>query len=199
MATFRKFKFLSASTQQWTSLLLTALLSLCASAANAAENHNSKTNVTFASRYTPQPPAPPQPQQSNYRVLNRSAYYANENSADQNSANQTSHYSNYARHSHHKTHNTASSRPQISAQFYYQGPTTTTIQRNVQIIPPQNGVGDVYYSQDSYYLFPPEYPVNRPYPRRYARPYEYAVPNTTDPRATENRAKQWTDTSDFNR
>ena len=88
-----------------------------------------------------------------------------------------------------------SKRPRVSANFYYQAPTTTTITRNVQIIPPQNGVGDVYYNQDSYYIYPPQ-PVSRPY---YHRPYQPLVPITIDPKDTENRSKQWTDKNDFNR
>ncbi len=88
-----------------------------------------------------------------------------------------------------------SKRPRVSANFYYQAPTTTTITRNVQIIPPQNGVGDVYYNQDSYYIYPPQ-PVSRPY---YHRPYQSLTPITIDPKDTENRSKQWTDKDDFNR
>lgn len=92
-----------------------------------------------------------------------------------------------------------SQQPSVSANFYYQAPSTTTITRNVQIIPPQNGVGDVYYSQDSYYLYPPQ-PVSRPYYQRpFNRPYQPLVPVTIDPQDTENRSKQWTDTSDFSR
>lgn len=82
----------------------------------------------------------------------------------------------------------------ISANIYYHAPSTTTITRNVQIIPPQNGVGDVYYSQESYYLYPPQ-PISRPY---YHRPYQPLLPVTIDPKATENRSKQWTDKGDFN-
>lgn len=88
-----------------------------------------------------------------------------------------------------------SNQPRVSASFYYQAPTTTTITRNVQIIPPQNGVGDVYYSEDSYYLYPPQ-PIGRPY---YQRPYQPLIPVTINPRDTENRSKQWTEKSDFGR
>ncbi len=89
----------------------------------------------------------------------------------------------------------AGNKPGVSANIYYQAPSTTTITRNVQVIPPQNSVGDVYYSQDRYY-FPAAQPVYRPY---YQRPYQPLIPVTVDPQDTESRSKQWTDKSDFNR
>ncbi|XID75237.1 hypothetical protein ACF3NA_01370 [Alkanindiges sp. WGS2144] len=91
----------------------------------------------------------------------------------------------------------SSGRSGISARLYYQAPSTTTITRNVHIIPPQNGVGDVYYSQDSYYLYPsaPVYP----YPRQPGYASQPLIPVVIDPKATESRAKQWTDKSDFGR
>lgn len=89
------------------------------------------------------------------------------------------------------------SRSGISAQIYYQAPTTTTIERTVQIIPPQHGVGDVYYSQDSYYIYPPVPPTNYPY--RYNKQYQPYVPVVIDRQSSENRSKQWTDKSDFDR
>ncbi len=109
--------------------------------------------------------------------------------------NNGGHYDNDGRNNDDKNNRRYSKRPRVSANFSYQAPTTTTITRNVQIIPPQNGVGDVYYNQDSYYIYPPQ-PVSRPY---YYRPYQPLIPVITDPKDTENRSKQWTDKSDFNR
>ena len=109
--------------------------------------------------------------------------------------NNGGHYDNDGRNNDGRSNRRYSKRPRVSANFYYQAPSTTTITRNVQIIPPQNGVGDVYYNQDSYYIYPPQ-PVSRPY---YHRPYQPLVPITIDPKDTENRSKQWTDKNDFNR
>lgn len=84
-----------------------------------------------------------------------------------------------------------------SAQFNYYAPSTTTINRSVQIIPPQNGnVGDISYSQDQYYIYP-----DNPYPR-YQHPRRRYYPQRVvqvidDPQITEQRSKQWTDKSDF--
>lgn len=103
------------------------------------------------------------------------------------------HYDNDGRNNDGRNNRRYSKRPRVSANFYYQAPTTTTITRNVQIVPPQNGVGDVYYSQDSYYLYPPQ-PVQRPY---YQRPYQPLIPVIIDPRDTENRSKKWTDRGEF--
>ncbi|RYZ85825.1 MAG: hypothetical protein EOO68_29685 [Moraxellaceae bacterium] len=56
-------------------------------------------------------------------------------------------------------------------------------------------MGDVYYNQDTYLIYPPSSPYR---PNGYARGYHQPIiPAYNDPKATESRAKQWTDKSDF--
>lgn len=87
----------------------------------------------------------------------------------------------------------------ISARFDYHAPSTTIINRSVQVLPPQAGagnqVGDVYFNQDTYLIYPPSSPYR---PNGYVRGYyQPIIPAYNDPKATESRAKQWTDKSDF--
>ena len=96
-------------------------------------------------------------------------------------------------------HNQNGSSNQLSARFEYHAPSTTIINRSVQVLPPQaaagNQVGDVYYNQDTYLIYPPSSPYR---PNGYARGYHQPIiPAYSDPKATESRAKQWTDKSDF--
>jgi hypothetical protein len=83
-----------------------------------------------------------------------------------------------------------------SAQFNYHAPTVTTINKTVQIIPPQGGsVGDVSYSQDQYYIYPDQRYPQYQQPRR--RHYQRVETIVDDPQVTEQRSKQWTDKGDF--
>ena len=159
--------------------------------AMAAVSENAKATYVGRTQYD-------RPYYSQREVIKQSSgydaryQYSND---DYRYPNNGGHYDNDGRNNDDKNNRRYSKRPRVSANFYYQAPTTTTITRNVQIIPPQNGVGDVYYNQDSYYIYPPQ-PVSRPY---YHRPYQPLIPVITDPKDTENRSKQWTDKSDFNR
>lgn len=89
---------------------------------------------------------------------------------------------------------TGEQRPQIAAKLYYQAPSTTIINRQVEVIAPQNATSDVYFNQDTYYLYPSGSGSYHP-AQRYIPP---VIPVSRDPQATENRAKQWTDKADFN-
>lgn len=88
-------------------------------------------------------------------------------------------------------------RPGISAQLYYQAPSTTVINRRVEVIAPQNASSEVYVNQATDYLYPSSavryYPARRYYPAHYPP----APRITMNPQDTENRAKQWTDKADF--
>lgn len=88
-----------------------------------------------------------------------------------------------------------SQRPTIAARLYYQAPSSTVINRQVQVIAPQNATSDTYFNQDTYYLYPSSSLSYHP-ARRYYPPVSRV---TIDPQDTENRAKQWTDRTDFNR
>ena len=89
---------------------------------------------------------------------------------------------------------TGGQRPQLAAKLYYQAPSTTIINRQVEVIAPQNATSDVYFNQDTYYLYPSGSGSYHP-AQRYIPP---VIPVSRDPQATENRAKQWTDKADFN-
>lgn len=82
----------------------------------------------------------------------------------------------------------------ISAHIYYQAPSTTVINRRIEVIAPQNPSSNVYFNHDTYYIYPAA--TGAYYPgQRYIPP---VIPVTIDRQATENRAKQWTDKADFN-
>lgn len=72
-----------------------------------------------------------------------------------------------------------------SAQVGYSAPVSTTVQQNIRVIAPPNTTVVV---EEQHY---PVYPVINPYV------YQRRVEVVTDPQATPNRAKQWTDKSDM--
>lgn len=185
-----------------TGLILTPLmlfgLSHSAMAATPQNPQFSSSKAIYAGRTQPEPAKhdyyyphhgnhvghAPYDHGSYHRVIKQSSGYYQQTNPQQIGHQPSSQPNRYPSHGSH-----------VSANIYYQAPTTTAITRQVQIIPPQNSVGDVYYSQDTYYLSTPQ-PVYRPY---YQRPYQPLIPMTANPKDTESRSKQWTDTSDFNR
>lgn len=127
--------------------------------------------IIYKGRVKPEPPAPV----AQRHVISESAGYHRYDTSRQNATLNL--HSNQ--------------RPNISARLYYQAPSTTVINRHVEVIAPQNATSDVYFNQDTYYLYPsgagPYHPA-----RRY---YQRVIPATNDPKDTESRAKQWTDRS----
>lgn len=137
---------------------------------SAVQQSPQKPRAIYRGRVKPEPPAPPHYRQ----VISESP--------------------GYHRYSTHRRSDRASGqRPEIAARFYYQAPSTTVINRRVEVIAPQNATSDVYFNQDTYYLYPsssaPYHPARRYYP-----PVSRV---TMDSQDTENRAKQWTDKADF--
>lgn len=101
--------------------------------------------------------------------------------------NQSSGYDDYAYNRRHRPQNG------VNVQLNYQAPSTTTINNTVQIIPPSQGVGSVSYSQDNYYIYPPDnhYQHQHQNRRRYVQPY---IDQSDDDQIQpiQNRNSQWT-------
>lgn len=143
--------------------LLIALLAASASLVSV-QALAEKPVVIYAGREKPQPREERYP---HYRVINQSAGYG---------------YPAYGR-------------PQtdVNVQLRYQAPSTTIINNNVQVIPPSVPVGNISYSQDTYYInTAPQYPDYRR-PHQHRRYINSAVQDDEQPQQpVQDRSRQWT-------